>query len=149
MTALCLLFDQSCEYLGDVFVIEGAFSRAALTNEGEERMGGDVASWKTKGIPVRAEAFGAPDRPRDIIFGKERVKTQDRRFGAALRQWADDRHFLVLSLRHEAVRCWEMLIRLPFEGAERFALALALSKATRPQLERWDRGLRTALDVQE
>ncbi len=149
MTTLNLLFDQSYEYLGDVFVSDGKFSNATLTVKGEERIGSDLESWREKGIPVRAEVFGTKERPQDIIFGTELVKTTDKRFGVALRQWADDHYLLVLSLKPEAVPCWEMLLQLPFEGGERFALALSLCKATRPQLETWNDGLKKTLTVQE
>jgi hypothetical protein len=149
MTTLCLLFDSSYEYLGDLFVSGGKFSSAALTKHGEDRIGDDLGSWQEEGIPVRVEVFGSKDHPKDITFGTERIKPSDERFGVALRQWADDHHFLVLSMKSDAISCWEMLLRLPFKGAERFAFALAISKATRPQLERWRDDLQKALEVHE
>jgi hypothetical protein len=149
MATLNLLFDQFYEYFGDISVSNGKFSNATLTKRGEERFGRSVTSWRRKGIPVRVEVFGTKEHPHDILFGKEMIMTTDKRFEEALRKWADDEHLLVLSLNPDAVSCWEMLIQLPFEGAERFALALSLCKATRPQLEKWKDGLHKTLDVHE
>lgn len=149
MATLNLLFDQFYEYLGDISTSGGKFSNATLTKSGEERLGRSVTSWRKKGIPVRAEVFGTKEHPKDILFGKEIILATDKRFEEALRKWADDEHLLVLSLNPEAVSCWEMLIQLPFEGAERFALALSLCKATRPQLEKWKDGLQKTLVVHE
>jgi len=146
MIMLHLLFDQRYAYLGDVSMSKGIFSNAALTKAGEERLGQKIASWRSEGIPVRAEIFGTADRPKDIVFGKEFVQTADKRFEEALRKWADDECLLVLSMNREAASCWDLLIRLPFEGEERFALALSLSKATRPQLEKWRENLEKVIE---
>jgi hypothetical protein len=146
MIVLNLLFDQRYAYLGDVSVSEGVFSNAALTKAGEERLGETVASWRAKGISVRKETFGTDEGPKDIIFGTERINAGDKRFLEALRKWADDECLLVLSMNREAASCWHLLIRLPFEGEERFALALSLSKATRPQLEKWRESLEKVIE---
>lgn len=147
MIYIHLLFHTTCEYLGEIITRNGVFDHAALSSHGTEVLEGAVDDWRTSGVPVRFESIDVEASDGDILFGVERVPVHDVRFVTALQQWMFDRGYHIVPLKEEHRELWDTISLLPLGLRERFAVAAALSKTTRPQMDRWMDALEATLRV--
>lgn len=143
-----LLFANMSDFFGEVRLRDGALDHVMLTGLGEEHIGASVKDWQTRGVPVRREIFGTKDRPSDIVFFQERVQPREKTFSDALRLWCEDHQITVVSVpSHAHADCWNMMLRLPLESTERFAMLSVIAQAHADELIAWRQFLNEAVQA--
>lgn len=153
MEEFSLLFDQSSHFLGELATQNGAGTRLTLTADGERAIGAYIKDWQTRGIPVSHQVTGgtgdvqARSSADAGAYYVQRVLMRDRGFLDAAQNWFAHRGMAVVPLSYPCVECWEMLVRLPLEPSERFAMVLALKDANPDALADWRKTLTNALRV--
>jgi hypothetical protein len=142
---LHLVFSPERKFLGEVTTERGALERLSLNQEGEIEIGAQCQAWQTRGLVVRREMFGTkPDGTREIFLYFDRVQPREAGFANALGAWAEEHQYFLVELEASRVGHWEVLLGLPFEAAERFALLFALKHTPEELLGEWQRCLKEA-----
>lgn len=146
--SISFLFNGAYEYLGEIVTTHGRFERATLTDRGEVQVGPRVEAWRSAGIPVRralrmAERAGTSG----TVSSTERISQSDPAFRDALKRWAHDQGFMVITVPLEQAETWEVLSHLPIEPVERFALLLAFRHANQKERSEWKSFLREARSI--
>lgn len=142
---LSLIFSDIRELLGEVQVERGKLLRLTLTAQGEALIGPEVRLWQTRGVPARKDMERSnEDGSSERISFTDYVHTDDGQFSVALEDWCHQRKMALLSLSHEMVPCWEILVHLPFEPEERFAFLIAIQHTPQNHLDDWKRHLEEA-----
>jgi len=142
---LHLIFSADRRFLGEILTERGALERLSLNQAGESEIGTQCQAWQTRGLVVRREMFGTkPDGSREIFLYFDRVQPRDATFSHALGAWAEEHQYFLIELDRPRVVHWEVMLGLPFEPAERFALLFALKHTPNEMLNEWQRGLSEA-----
>lgn len=108
-----LLFDSTCEPLGECSVIGGCCSSICL-NERGERLIGRVMEKMTD--------------PKIQEFMP---------FTEVLREWADHSGMSMVSFPSDRISVWHQIVAMPLTAFDRYALAFAISQSSRRQQEIW------------
>ncbi len=131
METVSLLFDANDRLLGEVSTDVGALRRFVLTQEGESRLGDDVAAWQTQGVPL----------------GRARVLVRDAGFLPAVESWSRYMGFELLTLPSDALDAWQIMTILPFLERERHSLLAALITRDVKERKRWRACLKDASEA--
>lgn len=141
---MTLLFDGTHAYLGELLLQDGALRHLVLTQAGENLIGAQAALWQTRGIGVsRLIPASKPDGSSEDVVFQQFVQPRQKEFGEAFKLWAVEHGYHSLDVEEKMLSLWEMLLRLPFEPAERYAVLVAI-RSVPSQLHEWKACLQEA-----
>lgn len=134
---MILLFDANQAYLGELLLDEGRLKHFVLTQMGENLIGSHAVQWQTRGIGVsRLIPSVKPDGSREDVTFQQYVQPREHGFGDAFRLWAAEHGYHAVEMDDRMMSLWELLLRLPFDPAERHAVLLAI-RSTPNQFHEW------------
>jgi hypothetical protein len=140
--ARIFLFDVlSFTYLGEMLCMNGKMSSFVLSAEGEKRLGADVVTWQTQGIPSMKDMVSGTRR----VLVEYAVQPRSSQFMSAFTDWALHEQLLPLHIPDHVVHWWEKIVTLPFTSRERLLFLRALCRAPVADAKAWDHVLDTAL----
>ncbi len=125
-----LLFDNKHQYLGELLLDGGAMRHFVLTQAGENLVGAHARQWQTRGIAItKLIPASRPDGTHQDVVFQEYVQPRQKEFGGAFAFWAGEHGMHAVDIEERLLTLWEMLLRLPFEPGERYAVLLAIRSA--------------------
>lgn len=141
---MTLLFDDKHQYLGELLLQDGTLRHLVLTQAGENLVGAQVARWQTRGIGVsRLIPAAKPDGSKEDVVFQQFIQPRQKEFGEAFKLWAAEHGFHAIDIEEKMLALWEMLLRLPFEAGERYAVLVAIRSAPN-QFHEWKACLQEA-----
>ncbi len=137
MKNITLIFSENAEHLGELLTQDDMLMRFVLTQPGEVLLAHEVEDWQTSGITVFRDV--TTKRKEGILHQalKQQISPRDAEFLTAFRHWASEHALRLITLRSDAVPCWEKILMLPFESEERFAAVFALSRLSVEDIGAW------------
>ena len=127
-----LLFNERCEFLGEIQTKDGVFVHSVLPGA-SHWLEMQVDEWRAHGIEVLIEEIQKDDLR--VIFGHEQFAIDHREFAPSLRKWCDERSLHCLDLNSDKMASWNTLLALPLSDKERFYLAGLMHASTQAQFE--------------
>lgn len=142
-----LLFGPRREHLGEMHIVNGALRQTVLTRQGEERLGGEIQMWQTRGIPYLREIRKRVAEGTRSAWYEDRIRPGHELFVQALQQWSARQGYACLRVERGAMTLWEKLLRLPLMIHERFVMFHAICATSSSELAPWSRVIDDALQA--